>query len=260
MVWFRSIARCISRLLCILVIVWIAWWSIRAWKHLRRGEYTFLCTVRYFSLWDIFFLWHAAVHPLLVTPLLLSDAPLLSVSVMREQGSPLWLAVCECRGEGVRANLTWELPKIAKGQTSLHSEYEGRMLKARLIYPFPLALHEGQDLTCVYQFEHGIREERTVHIPRYCEWNKSKNRKRQFSKSHNWKSPSLRASPNWLSDISSVSVLNNTTPLQSRYGGRPVIHRVTLQESHLNRRILLRVDGNVPEYSISCRRWRVIFN
>ncbi|XP_034460739.1 uncharacterized protein si:ch211-149e23.4 [Hippoglossus hippoglossus] len=149
-------------------------------------------------------------------------APLLSVSVVRQRDSHLWLGVCACRGEADGTNLTWVLPENAKGQTSLHSEYEGRSLRARLTYQFPLALHEGQDLTCVYQFKHGITEKRTVHIPRYY--------------------------------ISAVRVLNRTTPLLSRYGGEPVIHRLALQENDHNQKILLRVEGNVPQYDLSCKR------
>lgn len=125
-----------------------------------------------------FFLWHkqtyTAVQPLPVTIRLVSDAPLLSVSVERQQDSPLWLAVCDCRGEGVKANLAWVLPENAKSQTSLYSEYEGNALQTRLTYEFPLPLHEGQDLTCVYEFEHGLTERRTVNIPRYCKCNRNK--------------------------------------------------------------------------------------
>ncbi|XP_071352296.1 uncharacterized protein [Trachinotus anak] len=147
--------------------------------------------------------------------------PLLSVSV-RQQDSHLWLAVCECREEGVGTNLAWVLPEKAKGETSLHVVYEGRAQKARLTYQFPLALHEGQDLTCVYQFEHGIIEKRTVHVPRYY--------------------------------ISAVRVLNHTTPLQNRYSGEPVIYRLALQEKHSNQKILLQVEGNVPKYDLYCKR------
>lgn len=146
----------------------------------------------------------------------------LSVSLVRQQNSPILLAVCECRGESVGANLAWVLPENTKGKTSLQSQYEGHVLKARLTYQFPLALHEGQDLTCVYHFEHGATEKRTIHIPRYY--------------------------------ISSVRVLNHTTPLQSRYGGKPIIHRLTLQENHHNQRVLLRVESNVPEYNLTCKR------
>ncbi|XP_022615495.1 uncharacterized protein LOC111232319 [Seriola dumerili] len=150
-------------------------------------------------------------------------APLLSVSVRPQRDSnTLWLALCECRGEGVGTNLAWVLPEKAKGQTSLHVEYEGRAQKTRLTYQFPLALHEGQDLTCVYQFEHGIMEKRTVHVPRYY--------------------------------ISAVRVLNHTTTLQNRYSGEPVIHRLALQEKHRNQKILLQVEGNVPQYDLLCKR------
>ncbi|KAM9359581.1 uncharacterized protein ABDE67_002722 [Symphorus nematophorus] len=154
--------------------------------------------------------------------LLPEEAPLLNVSVQRQQDSPLWLAVCDCRGEGAGTNLAWILPENAKSQTSLQSHYEGQALKARLTYQFPLALHEGQDLTCVYHIEHGITEKKTIHIPRYY--------------------------------ISSVRVLNHTTPLQSRYGGKPITHRLTLQENHHQQRVLLRVEGNVPDYNLNCKR------
>lgn len=91
------------------------------------------------------------------------------MSVARQQDSPLWLAVCDCQGEGVETNLAWALPENARGETYLHTEYEGHVMKARLTYRFPLAVHEGQHLTCVYHFENGITEQRTVHIPTYCE-------------------------------------------------------------------------------------------
>ncbi|XP_070685452.1 uncharacterized protein [Pempheris klunzingeri] len=166
-------------------------------------------------------------HPSLEAPeertiqILVRRAHLLSVSVVRQQDSPLWLAVCDCRGEAVGTNLAWVLPENAQSQTSLHSEYEGRIQKARLTYRFPLALHEGQNLTCVYQFEHGATEKRTIHIPRYH---------------------------------ISVRTLNHTTPLQSRYSEKATVPRVTLQENLRKQRLLLRVEGNVPEYDLNCKR------
>ncbi|XP_074496622.1 uncharacterized protein LOC141770688 [Sebastes fasciatus] len=188
-----------------------AWSSARFLSSLYSGQ-NLMCTVE---------------HPSLEAPekrtihILVQKAPLFSVSVVRQQGSPLWLAVCECGGEGVGTNLAWILPENAKGQTSLHSKYEG-VNKARLTYQFPLALHEGQEMTCVYQFKDGATEKKTIHIPRY--------------------------------HISSVRVLNHTTPLQSRYGGEPIAHRLALQENHHKQRILLRVEGNVPEYNLNCKR------
>ncbi|TKS80762.1 hypothetical protein D9C73_014865 [Collichthys lucidus] len=148
-------------------------------------------------------------------------AHILSVSVVRQQDSPLWLAVCDCRGEGAGTNLAWVLPENAKSQTCLQPNYKGE-IQARLTYQFPLALHEGHNLTCVYQSKHGTTEEKTVHIPRYY--------------------------------ITSVKVLNHTTPLQSRYGGEPVIHRLALQEHHQKQKVLLRVEGKVPEYDLICKR------
>ncbi|KAK2846796.1 hypothetical protein Q5P01_009795 [Channa striata] len=149
-------------------------------------------------------------------------APLLSVSVMRQHDSHLWLAVCECTGEDVGTNLTWILPDGPKGQTSLQSKHEGRAMNVRLTYQFPLALHEGKNLTCVYQFDHGITEKRSVHVPRYY--------------------------------ISAVRVLNHTTPLRSRYGGKPFALRLTLEEKHHNQKILLQVEGNASQYELSCKR------
>ncbi|XP_036929278.1 uncharacterized protein si:ch211-149e23.4 [Acanthopagrus latus] len=166
-------------------------------------------------------------HPSLEAPekrtarILAHRAHLLSVSLQRQRDSSLWLAVCDCRGEGVGTNLTWVLPENAQSQTSLQSEYEGQIQKARLTYQFSLAHHEGQNLTCVYHYEHGSTEE-TVHVPKYY--------------------------------ISSVKVLNHTTPLQSRYGGEAATRRLSLQENHHQQRVLLRVKGNVPEYNLNCRR------
>ncbi|XP_073346799.1 uncharacterized protein [Pagrus major] len=166
-------------------------------------------------------------HPSLEAPekravhILAHRAHLLSVSLQRQHDSPLWLAVCDCRGEGVGTNLAWVLPENAQSQTSLQSEYEGQIRKARLTYQFRLAHHEGQNLTCVYHYEHGSTE-KTIHVPKYY--------------------------------ISSVKVLNHTTPLQSRYGGKAVTRRLSLQENQHNQRVLLRVEGNVPEYNLNCRR------
>ncbi|KAM4628441.1 hemicentin-2 [Polymixia lowei] len=149
------------------------------------------------------------------------EAPALAVSVVRQQDSPLWLAVCDYRGVGVKASLAWILPESA-GQPSRHSEDEGPALETRLTYAFPLALYEGQDLTCVIQYQHGRLERRTVHVPRYY--------------------------------ISCLRVQNHTTPFQSRYGGNHVILRVALRENLCGQRILLHVDGNVPSYHLTCQR------
>lgn len=112
-----------------------------------------------------------AANRLPVTPCFsFSGAHLLSVSLQRQHDSSLWLAVCDCRGEGVGTNLAWVLPENARSQTSLQSEYEGQIQKARLTYQFSLAHHEGQNLTCVYHYEHGSTEE-TIHVPKYCEFN-----------------------------------------------------------------------------------------
>ncbi|KAM6933313.1 uncharacterized protein FYW49_001690 [Xenentodon cancila] len=171
-------------------------------------------------------------HPSLETPEkrtmnIPKQQPLkLITSLVRLQDSSLWLAACNCSGEGIGENLTWVLPENALAKTSLCTEYEGHVMKTRLTYQFPLAIHEGQNLTCVYQSENGITEKRTVHIPRYY--------------------------------ISSVRILNHTTPLQSRYGDQLVIHRVAVQNNHHNQKILLRVEGNVPEYNLNCRRWCVV--
>ncbi|XP_034556382.1 uncharacterized protein si:ch211-149e23.4 isoform X2 [Notolabrus celidotus] len=155
--------------------------------------------------------------------ILVHKAPQLSVSVVvRQKDSPLWLAVCDCKGAGVGTNLAWVLPENAEEQTSLHTESEGLVLKARLTYQFPLALHEGQNLTCVYRSKLGAAEKKTIHIPEY--------------------------------HISSVSVLDHTTPLQSYHRREPVIHKLSLQENHHNQRILLKVKGNVPQYNLNCNR------
>lgn len=55
-------------------------------------------------------------------------------------------------------------------------------------------------------------------------------------------------------DISAVRVLNHTTPLQNRHSGEPLIHRVSLEENQHNQKILLQVEGNVPQYELSCER------
>lgn len=92
----------------------------------------------------------------------------MSVSVERQPNSPLWMAACDYRGPSVGVNLAWLLPGDAGSQSSMELEQEGQFLRARLTHRFSLALHEGQNLTCVYRYEHGYAE-RTVHVPKYCE-------------------------------------------------------------------------------------------
>ncbi|KAM4589547.1 uncharacterized protein V3H82_003650 [Fundulus diaphanus] len=148
--------------------------------------------------------------------------PQLSLSVVRQHDSPLWLAVCDCKGEGVGTNLEWALPENARNETSRHTEYKRHIMNAKLTYQFHLVLHEGQDLTCVYQSDNGITEKRTVHIPKYY--------------------------------ISAVKVLNNTSTLQSHNTDQPVVYRVSVNQNQRNQKVLLKVEGNVPEYSLDCRR------
>lgn len=92
----------------------------------------------------------------------------MSVSVQRQENSPLWTAVCDYKGPSTRVNLVWLLPGQTKSQTSMELEQQGPFLKARLTYQFRLVLHEGQNLTCVYQHEHGSTA-KTVNVPKYCE-------------------------------------------------------------------------------------------
>ncbi|MEQ2243427.1 hypothetical protein ILYODFUR_007000 [Ilyodon furcidens] len=96
---------------------------------------------------------------------LYAELPRLSVSVVRQQDSPLWLAVCDCKGEGVGTNLAWDLPANAR-----------------------------------------------------------------------------------------VQVLNKTSALQNRYVDQSVVYRVSVNENQRNQKVLLRVEGNVPEYSLDCQR------
>jgi hypothetical protein len=94
------------------------------------------------------------------------------VFVGRQRGSPLWLAVCEYRGDRLGAHLSWVLPDNATGHISFRSGYEGVRVLTNLTYEFSLALHEGQDLICLIQNHHGLKERRTVHVPKYCKCNR----------------------------------------------------------------------------------------
>ncbi|XP_078785695.1 uncharacterized protein si:ch211-149e23.4 isoform X1 [Oryzias latipes] len=170
----------------------------------------------------------AVKHPSLETPAERTihipehKPPLLSVTVMRQRDPPLWQAVCDCEGECFRTNLHWVLPKRARPETPPLAEFEDNGIKATLTYPFPLALHEGQNLTCMYQFDHRISENRTVQIPKYY--------------------------------ITSVKILNHSSLLSGRHSDQRVVFGLRVQKNHLNQRILLGVEGNVPEYSLRCQR------
>ncbi|KAF6724886.1 Poliovirus receptor [Oryzias melastigma] len=146
--------------------------------------------------------------------------PLLSVTVVRDP--PLWQAVCVCEGECIRTNLHWVLPKRARTEPPPLAEFEDNVMKATLTYQFPLALLEGQNLTCVYQFDHRVTENRTVQIPKYY--------------------------------ITSVRILNRSSLLRGHHNDHSVVYGLTVQKNHLSQRILLDVEGNVPEYNLHCQR------
>lgn len=67
--------------------------------------------------------------------------------------------------------------------------------------------------------------------------------------------PDAHGAAGFSADISGVRVENHTTPLQSRYGDETIARRLTLQEHQRDQRILLRVEGSVPEYNLICERW-----
>ncbi|XP_038159269.1 uncharacterized protein si:ch211-149e23.4 [Cyprinodon tularosa] len=167
-------------------------------------------------------------HPSLVNPekrtihIPVNKPPHVSVSVVRQKHSPLWLAVCDCKGEGVGTNLAWDLPENVRNETTLHTEYKGHIMNAKLTYQFPLFLHEGQGLTCVYKSDNGITERKTIPIPKYY--------------------------------ISSVKVLNNTSALKNHHADQAAVYRVSVNENQPNQKVLLRVEGNMPDYSLECRR------
>ncbi|XP_036393633.1 uncharacterized protein si:ch211-149e23.4 [Megalops cyprinoides] len=145
----------------------------------------------------------------------------LGVSAGRHKASWLWLAVCEFRGDAASVNLSWVLPENATGKTVSRSWHEGGRLRADVTYEFTLALHEGENLTCLLQNEYGL-EEKILHIPHYY--------------------------------ISSLRVLNKTTPYQRPQSDGSLVHRIALQPHLRSQRILLRAYGNVPEYNITCVR------
>ncbi|XP_053729725.1 hemicentin-1 isoform X1 [Synchiropus splendidus] len=170
-------------------------------------------------------------HPTLKAPesralhIPVGTAPQLRVSLLHDQDSQQWVALCNCTGEAAGANLTWILPDNTKAQTSLLSQHEGRVLNAQLMYQFSLAMHEGHDLTCVCQFDSRLTEKKTVHIPRYY--------------------------------LSTLRVLNQTSMLKSRNGH--VLPRLSLQGSGPHQRVVLRAEGNVPEYDLRCQRSDGVF-
>lgn len=165
------------------------WSSVFLLTSLYAGQ-NFTCTVKHASLespeertiripWqsmstfssDYFFPLTNKAPKLLLTSFLpplfsFSEPPRLSASVVRQQDSLHWLAVCDCKGDCVGSNLAWALPKKATGETIRRTRHKGHI---KLAYEFPLVLHEGHNLTCVYQSDNGINQSTTIRIPKYCE-------------------------------------------------------------------------------------------
>ncbi|XP_064158816.1 uncharacterized protein si:ch211-149e23.4 isoform X2 [Anguilla rostrata] len=145
------------------------------------------------------------------------------VSLVRLKTSAQWQAVCEltrARAAG-RAAVSWVLPENSTGRAAFRSGYEGGSLWARSTYEFPLARHEGRNLTCLTRDGHGTTET-TLHVPQFY--------------------------------ISSLRVLNRTTSYHWPQEEGPVTYRVALQAHTPGQRILLRVYGNVPQHNITCTR------
>ncbi|XP_014825168.1 PREDICTED: uncharacterized protein LOC106905082 [Poecilia mexicana] len=184
------------------------WSSVFFLTSLYAGQ-NFTCTVKHASL-------ESPEERTIRIPL--QKPPRLSASVVRQQDSLHWLAVCECKGDCFDSNLEWALPKKAAGETIRHTRHKGYI---KLTYQFPLVLHEGHNLTCVYRSDNGITQSATIHIPKY---------------------------------YISVKVLNNTSTLQSRHFDQPVVYRVSVYRNRPNQKVLLGVEGNVPDYSLDCRR------
>ncbi|XP_043974954.1 uncharacterized protein si:ch211-149e23.4 [Gambusia affinis] len=184
------------------------WSSVFLLTSLYAGQ-NFTCTVKHASL-------ESPEERTIRIPW--QKPPRLSASVVRQQDSLHWLAVCDCKGDCVGSNLAWALPKKATGETIRRTRHKGHI---KLAYEFPLVLHEGHNLTCVYQSDNGINQSTTIRIPKY---------------------------------YISVKVLNNTSTLQSRYVSQPVVYRVSVYENRPNQKVLLGVEGNVPDYNLDCRR------
>ena len=195
----------------------------------------------------------------------------MSVSVRKQTHSSLWLAECEYRGEGVEVHLSWVLAENTTCQTSssLHSYYEGLQLHARLTYEFPLALYEGQDLTCLIQNEHGLKARRTAHVPIYGKfsglvseldypyilpWRHFKHVNLLCFVSKDLFLLIFFVDVFLPTDISFIRVVNQTTPLNRPHGRDLIIHRLALQENVHGQRVLFRVIGSVPTYNLTCHR------
>ncbi|XP_065137580.1 uncharacterized protein [Paramisgurnus dabryanus] len=133
----------------------------------------------------------------------------------------LWHAVCEYTGIGVKPNISWILPdEDTIIQSSVQFKNNGINVQVNSTYEFQLSQHEGKDLICLIQKEHGKDERQTIHIPKYS--------------------------------ISSVEVSNKTT-LYRRASGQHE-HRVTLHENLSYQKILLKAHGNAPSYRTQCYR------
>ena len=266
MVWYQPVALCTSSLLCILVRIWAARWSIRAWRRRKKEQRTFSLTVRCFTLWD--------------TPL--RDTH--SHSCSSSSRHPLFFFFRSPSAESVFAETAWLFPlagsvRLQRGgcrdQPRLGSSRKRprpNIPAARVWRPNPesqadLSVQSGPsrgaepDLCVSLRTrQHGGNNSRPQVLwvqqtttRSTCTHNVEIHTVQMHWETHRYEFRLLSA------DISSVKVLNHTTPLQSRYGGEAATRRLSLQENHHKQRVLLRVEGNVPEYNLNCQRWRIFY-
>ncbi|XP_072547022.1 uncharacterized protein [Salminus brasiliensis] len=138
--------------------------------------------------------------------------------------SEFWAAVCEYRGDGLVPSIYWVISDRNTTTTpvSVQPAFEGVTVLVSSTYEFELSRHEGKNVTCLIRTAYGIEERRTVKVPRYF--------------------------------ISSIVVLNQTSPLRGNHGQHTAVNRIALQEALPHQKIVFRVSGNTPTFNIRCFR------
>ncbi|XP_036414897.1 uncharacterized protein si:ch211-149e23.4 [Colossoma macropomum] len=146
----------------------------------------------------------------------------LAVGPLRD--SALWAAVCEYRGDAVVPNISWVISNhnTTIVSASIQPTYDDIKVLVNTTYEFELHQYEGKNLTCVIQHNYGEEERRTISVPKYF--------------------------------ISSIVVLNKTSPLHGNHGQHTAVKRIALQEALPHQRIVFRVNGNTPTCHIKCFR------
>lgn len=107
----------------------------------------------------------------------------MEVAVIEDAGKGFFEVLCRAEGGRPPPSITWIPDESADTQCSANLQKPESVSSSHC---FPLDVYQGENITCVFTYPHLSAIERTVVLPRYCEYkyNHKKGMPRACSKVH----------------------------------------------------------------------------